>query len=114
MDLADRLHSALKSKKAEQKRMFGGTCFMLNGNMVTGTFKGGLIVRVGEAQNDAALILPGARPFEMNGRVSRGFIMVEQAAVASDAALRKWLDMALAFNATLPAKAKKALKRKAK
>lgn len=112
MSLEDRLAKALAAQKPESKRMFGGTCFMLNGNMVIGTFRGGLIVRVGDAQYVSALKLPGAKPFEMSGRVSKGFVTVDAANVATDAALAKWLKMALAFNATLPAKAAKRPKTK--
>ena len=110
MSLEDRLAQALAARKPESKRMFGGTCFMLNGNMLVGTFKDGIIVRIGPAQNDAALKLPGARPFEMNGRVSKGFVMVNAASLETGPALQKWIDLALAFNATLPPKQAKAAK----
>ena len=43
-----------------------------------------------------------------------GFILVKAEAVASDKALRKWIDMALRYNATLPAKAVKPSAKKAR
>jgi TfoX/Sxy family transcriptional regulator of competence genes len=92
---------------AAEKRMFGGTCFMLNGNMVIGTLKDGLIVRVGKEAHEDALKRPGARTFDMTGRPSLGFISVEGKAVADDAALDGWIDMALSFVKTLPPKAEK-------
>jgi hypothetical protein len=44
---------------------------------------------------------------EMKGRVTEGFILVAEDSVKSDAALQSWIDKALAYNATLPAKAVK-------
>jgi hypothetical protein len=38
--LADRIRYALARKKGiEEKKMFGGICFMLNGNMLVGVWK---------------------------------------------------------------------------
>jgi hypothetical protein len=43
-------------------------CFMLNGNMVAGTSKRGLLIRVGKEQYASAVTWPDARPMEMSGR----------------------------------------------
>jgi TfoX/Sxy family transcriptional regulator of competence genes len=104
MTLEERLRDALKAHGTIDKRMFGGTCFMVNGNMVIGTLKGGLIVRVGKEQHKVAVSRPGARTFDMTGRAMEGFIIIDGEAVAGDGALRDWIDLAMAFNATLPAK----------
>jgi TfoX/Sxy family transcriptional regulator of competence genes len=45
-------------------RMFGGTGFMLNGNMVAGTFRQGLLLRVGKDRLAQALKLKGTRQME--------------------------------------------------
>lgn len=103
MKLEERLAAALAAHKPVAKKMFGGTCFMLNGNMVIGTFKGGILARIGKNAREA-LKMPGAAPFEMRGRVMEGYAMVAESALASDAALSRWIDMCLAFNKTLPAK----------
>ena len=103
MKLEDRIAKALGKHEPIAKKMFGGTCFMLNGNMVIGTFKDGILARVGKDARHA-LEMPGARPFEMRGRVMEGYVMVAETALASDAALANWIDLCLAFNTTLPAK----------
>jgi TfoX/Sxy family transcriptional regulator of competence genes len=108
MTLEERLARLPGLKGAETKKMFGGTCFMLLGNMVIGTLKGELIARVGKDAHAAALKRPGARVFAMTGRVSEGFIMVAADAVRSDQALADWTAMARRFNATLPHKPAKA------
>ena len=44
-DLAERMRGALAGAGAiREVKMFGGLCFMLNGNMVAGTSKRGLLV----------------------------------------------------------------------
>jgi len=48
-DLADRMRAVLTGTgTVREVRMFGGLCFMLNGNMVAGTSRRGLLVRVGK------------------------------------------------------------------
>lgn len=105
MTLDDRLQTALGAFVTERKRMFGGTCYMLNGNMLLGTFRGGLMARVAKADHAAALKIPGAHEMVMKDRVMEEFILVHAEAVEDDAELQRWVDMALAYNATLPAKA---------
>ncbi len=112
MKLEDRLAAALSKYRPISKKMFGGTCFMVNGNMVIGTFKEGILARIGKDAREATK-MPGAAPFEMRGRVMEGYAMVAESALASEAALARWIDLCLAFNKTLPAKsgsAKKKLK----
>ncbi len=107
MTLEERLKTLLDPMGAESKRMFGGTCFMINGNMVIGTFREGILVRVGKDGHAAALKLPGAATFEMQGRTMQGYVLVGATSITGDAALKGWVDRALAFVNTLPAKAAK-------
>ncbi|MBI2719322.1 MAG: TfoX/Sxy family protein [Rhizobiales bacterium] len=110
MSLDQRLRQLLAPHGAESKRMFGGTCFLIGGNMLIGTLKDGLIVRVGKEAHGKAIGRKGARTFDMTGRPMEGFVSVDGDAVKSDAALRQWVDLALAFVHTLPPKAKKPAK----
>jgi len=86
--------------------MFGGVGFMLDGNMVAGTFRDALLVRVGKDRNAQALTRPGARAMEMRGRPVEGYVMVDQSSL-DDAALAGWLRLALAYVRTLPPKPSK-------
>jgi TfoX N-terminal domain len=55
--LAQRIRDALaRMKSIEEKKMSGGICFPLNGNMLVGVWKDGLIVRLGPEQGDEALL----------------------------------------------------------
>ena len=112
MSLEDRIAKALSGKTLVTKKMFGGTCYMINGNMALGTFRGGLMARVGKEGHVAAVKLRGARPMEMNGRVMAGYILVGAGDVADEPDLKTWVDLALAFNAGLPPKAVKTKKPK--
>src|SRR5580704_11660225 len=77
-------------------RMFGGLSFMLNGNMVAGTSKRGLLVRVGKDQQSYAVARPGAKLMEMTGRPMEGYIFVDPPP-RDDRALRDWLALGVAF-----------------
>jgi TfoX/Sxy family transcriptional regulator of competence genes len=113
-DLAERMRVALAGTGAVREvRMFGGLCFMLNGNMVAGTSKRGLLVRVGKDQQSNALARPGAKRMEMTGRPMEGYIFVDPAP-REERELRDWLALAVAFVNTLPPKASKSKPRRVK
>jgi TfoX/Sxy family transcriptional regulator of competence genes len=109
MKLEDRIAKAIGKHGPVSKKMFGGTCFMINGNMAMGIFKDGMLARVGKEARHA-LNLPGAEPFEMRGRVMDGYVIVAEAALASDEALAICIDLCLKFNQTLPSKTMKKVK----
>ena len=105
-DLAAQMRAALAGAgTVREVRMFGGLCFMLNGNMVAGTSKRGLLVRVGKDRQADALSR-GAKPMEMTGRPMEGYVFVDPPP-PNDGELRDWLDLAVAFVRTLPPKAPK-------
>ena len=59
-----------------EKKMFGGICFLLGGNMVCGVLGDDLIMRVGAAQHAASLAQPGARVFDFSGKPMAGWVTV--------------------------------------
>lgn len=81
---------------ATKKKMFGGTCHLLNGNMLCGVHKDRLIVRLGEKAGPAALDEPHTRPMDVTGRPMKGWVMVSPQGYAGKA-LRDWLDRARTF-----------------
>ena len=103
-DLTERIRVALAGTGAVREvRMFGGLCFMLDGNMVAGTSKRGLLVRVGKEQQSDALARPGAKRMEMAGRPMEGYVFVDPPP-QDDQSLRNWLARAVAFVMSLPPK----------
>lgn len=100
----EQLREALGEIRTTEKRMFGGTCFMLRGHMLCGTVKAGAIFRVGKAQDAAALTLPGVRPMNFTGKEMAGFVEVGEETLADDATIGALVRLALAFNNSLPPK----------
>lgn len=98
--LADRVRSLIgrSHKNVEEKRMFGGLCFMVNDKMCVGVEKERLMVRLDPAVYDEAMQRPGCRPMDFTGRVMKGYVFVDAAALDSDAELRYWTDLALEYN----------------
>ena len=87
-----------------ERRMFGGVCFMINGNMCAGTSKGSLLVRLDSKRHDETLAEPHTPPAEIAGRIMKGWALVEPGGILSDRDLESWLDPAAEFAGSLPAK----------
>jgi TfoX/Sxy family transcriptional regulator of competence genes len=113
-DLAERMRAILAGTGAVREvRMFGGLCFMLNGNMVAGTSKRGLLVRVGKDQHSRALARADAKPMEMSGRPMAGYVFIDPPP-RDERTLRDWLELGVAFVNTLPAKPARSTPRRTK
>ena len=103
--LAGRIRSLLAQLKGySEKNMFGGVCFMINGNMCAGTWKGSLIVRVDRDKHDETLAEPHTKPADIAGRTMKGWALVEPLGIASEDDLETWVDRAADYAATLPVK----------
>jgi TfoX/Sxy family transcriptional regulator of competence genes len=89
--------------RAVRKKMFGGICYTINGNMVCGVYQDFLILRLGERQAAEALKLPDVRPLDVTGKPMKGWVMIASAALTEEAAAR-WIAKARAFAKSLPAK----------
>ena len=86
-----------------EKKMFGGLCFLLHGNMVCGVMKEGAMYRVGKDREPAAL-KAGASPLSFTGRKMGGLVELDTGQMAEDALRTVLTDMAMAHAASLPAK----------
>jgi TfoX/Sxy family transcriptional regulator of competence genes len=84
--------------------MFGGMAIMLNGNMAVGVIKDEMCVRCGTDAYEGLLGQPGARVFDFTGRPSKGMLMVNQDALASDEDLAAWIQHGIDYAASLPPK----------
>jgi len=88
----------------EEKKMFGGIAFMVSGNMVVGVNQDNLIVRVGLKEYEASLRKPGADLFQPTGKPMAGWVTVAPDGYQTDENLKYWIELALEFVKTLPAK----------
>jgi hypothetical protein len=95
---------ALKSRRVQEKEMFGGIGLLLRGNMACGVLGKDLLVRVGPEGQDESLKSRHARPFVMSGAPAKGWVLIRPAGVKSDTELRVWIEMGVACARVLPAK----------
>lgn len=110
-DLAARFRTALDGMAGiSEKRMMGGVCFLLDGNMIGGADRtksgeGRFMFRVGKDNEAEALARPGATAMEQGGRRMTGLVFVAEEA-CDGKALTDWVSLALSFVSTLPPKKK--------
>jgi TfoX/Sxy family transcriptional regulator of competence genes len=103
--LAGRIRDALARKSGiEEKKMFGGVRFLLNGNMLVGVWKDSLIVRLGPEKGDEALLEPHVKEFDITGRAMKGWVLVAPEGVEDDHRMKEWIERAMEFVNTLPEK----------
>lgn len=91
-----------------EKRMFGGLCFLVDGNMIGGARRlndseAHFLFRVGKDNEDQALRYPGTRPMIHGGRRMGGFIYLD-ADAAEPETMGALVLLALSFVTTLPPK----------
>jgi len=107
--LSERMRAATDGLPGmSEKKMMGGMCFMLEGNMLGGAHreKTGeqlFMFRVGKENEAEAMTRPGATPLVMGGRKMGGMVFVD-AEACDDTALRDWVALALDFVGGLPPK----------
>lgn len=103
-ELAEQMRNTLKTRPGiQEKKMFGGYCWMLNGNMLCGVEVGRYMFRVGKDLEPVALSRAGASPMDITGRPMKGIIWVN-AMHAQGGMLEDWINLALSFVNTLPPK----------
>jgi len=100
-DLDARVRAAAEAWGGERKRMFGGTCYLSNGNMVCGVWKDFLILRLGVERAAEAIAGGKARPFDITGKPMKGWAMVP-AAELSPGDAERWIAETKTFVDTLP------------
>jgi len=85
--------------------MFGGIGFLLNGNLLVGVRKDSLLVRIGPEQSAEALQEAHVSEFTIGGRgTMKGWIVVGLEGVKDDGQLSAWIQRAVKFVGSLPAK----------
>jgi TfoX/Sxy family transcriptional regulator of competence genes len=107
--LAERIRGYFKHRRGvDEKRMFGGLCFMLDGHMCCGIEKDRLMVRVMPDRYDALLKKPHAHKMDFTGKPLKGFLFISQPGYRTAAGLTRWLDEAVECARSKPPKKKKA------
>ena len=105
LELADRIEETTAGWPDMVKRkMFGGICYLIRGNMGFGIWKDHLIVRTGPVPAEGFLAQDGIRPFDVTGRTMKGWVMVDGSRWEDPDELETWLTTGRDFALTLPGK----------
>ena len=107
--LADRLRANLKENRIsfEEKKMFGGICFMVDDKMCIGVVQDNLMARLNPADTEAMLEKPGAVPMDFTGKSMKGFLFINDEGWDTDDDLSFWVDKCLDYNPLAKASKKK-------
>jgi len=105
-DLANRIREIVAAERGvEEKRMFGGLAFLINGNMsVVASGRGGLMVRVPPDDTETLLARDHVEPMVMAGRETRGWLRVVDAGVKTKRQLQGWVGRGVNYAKSLPPK----------
>lgn len=103
--LAARVRNAVSSYSIfKEKKVFGGTCILINGNMACGVYKNDLVVRVGIEKHQEVMSRPNTKLFDITGKAMKGWVMVEPEGCASENDLKQWIELGVGYARTLPEK----------
>jgi TfoX/Sxy family transcriptional regulator of competence genes len=105
-DLAHRIRALLGPVGGiDERRMFGGLAFLLNGNMsVAASRDGGLLVRVAPDDTEKLLGRQHVDVMVMGGREMRGWLRVAPSGLKTKRQLQNWVDRGVGYAAALPPK----------
>jgi TfoX/Sxy family transcriptional regulator of competence genes len=98
--LADRIREALMHlPDVEEKEMFRGICFMVNGKMCVCVSGDEMLCRIGAGQMEIALEMNGVRQMVMaRNRPSKDFVFVSEEGFHNQKDFDHWIKLALDFN----------------
>jgi TfoX/Sxy family transcriptional regulator of competence genes len=107
--LADRVREiiSLTANITEEKKMFGGLCFMVNNKMCVGVEKERLMVRLNPEMYDEVMEQEGCMPMDFTGRIMKGYVFVDLEALNTKKKLGYWIKLALDYNKIAKASKKK-------
>lgn len=96
----DRLRHILQARKVawEEKKMFGGICFMVHDKMCFGISDRGLLLRIDPEESVLLSKQPGLSLMVHGTREMVGYLRAEPVTYDRDADLEQWIDKCLAYN----------------
>lgn len=107
--LADRVRELISEthRITEEKRMFGGLCFMVNDKMCVGVESERMMVRLNPELTDEVLEKEGCTPMDFTGKIMKGYVFVDKEALKAKKQLNYWIQLALEYNPIAKATKKK-------
>ena len=106
--LADRIREAIADiPHVEEKFMFGGVCFMLNGKMCIGVVQDEMMCRINPEVYEEALHKDGCREMVFTGKPMKGYVYVSEEGLKTKKEFDYWINLCVAFNSLAKASKKK-------
>lgn len=106
--LEARIREALAAMpNVEEKQMFRGTAFMVNGKMMVSAGNDELMFRFDPAMHDEIAAQDGCREMLHNGKPIKGYLYVHESNLKTNKELNHWMCLALDFNKHAKATKKK-------
>ena len=90
----------------EEKKMFRGIAFMVNGKMCVSTGDERLMCRIDPEAHDEAVKKTGCETMIMKGREYKGYVYVREDSIKTKKELEYWISLALDFNSRAKASKK--------
>ena len=91
----------------EEKRMFRGVTFMVNGKMCISTGDDKIMCRIDPALHEEAIKKKGCRTVTMKGREYKGYVYISEEGIKTKKDFDYWIGLALDFNKKAKASPKK-------
>ncbi len=88
----------------QKRKMFGYPAAFAGGNMFAGVWQTSVVLRLPSEERAEFLALEGATPFEPMGRSMREYVVAPERMLADPSSLRPWVEQAMSYALTLPAK----------
>lgn len=110
IELADRIREylvRLPHSKIEEKKMFSGLAFLVNGKMCINVSGDNLMCRIDPTLHEEAAEKSGFHPMVMKGKELRGYCYVNPIGFQSKTDFEYWVDLCLEYNKRSKASKKK-------
>ncbi len=98
-DLADRIRQRLATlPNINEKEMMGGLTFMYNDKMCVGIIQDELMCRIDPTLHEESVKKMGCRTMDFTKRPMKGYVMINENGMKSQADFDYWINLALDFN----------------
>lgn len=109
--LVDKIRESLSDlSNVEEKNMFGGVCFMLNGKMCIGVVKDEMMCRIDPKLDEIVLEKEGCRQMDFTGKPMKGYVFISEDGIKNKKDFDYWVNLCLEFNKEAKASKKKSKK----
>ena len=106
--LTNRVRSMLAQfPDTEEKKMFRGITFMVNGKMCITVGDNEIMCRIDPELHEACVAKKGCRPVVMKGREYKGYVYINTEGMKTNKDFAYWIGLALEFNKRAKASKKK-------